>query len=346
MATCLLLSGCSVFPQEEAYQSAPTIPQYAQEEWEFAYVQRGDMVLTQSVVCTYVPVQTETLSFDVSGLYFDEIFVSTGDVVKKGQLLAQLDISSIQQDIEQCQLRVKKVDIQMASLEENRDLDLQRLQLQNVDEAERKKLNDRYDLQKKALQDEKEIAQLELEECNSRIQKRQLRAKIDGMVSYVRSVKTGDRSVAGEKFIVIEDSVSSIFRAETKHWAAVKPGQTYEITVRSEVFEAVAASEAELGLPETSKEEGLPASVYFKLKDMTIPLEDGDRGVLELILDSRENVLMVPENAVAKINGKTIVYYQDANGLKVYKTVEVGLTGNGMTEIVSGLSEGDCVIAG
>jgi multidrug efflux pump subunit AcrA (membrane-fusion protein) len=68
--------------------------------------------------------------------------------------------------------------------------------------------------------------------------------------------------------------------------------------------------------------------------------------MLELVLDSRENVLMIPEAAVAKTNGKTIVYYQDENGLKVYKPVQIGLTAEGMTEIVSGLTEGECVIAG
>lgn len=55
---------------------------------------------------------------------------------------------------------------------------------------------------------------------------------------------------------------------------------------------------------------------------------------------------MVPDSAVTKIAGKTIVYYQDENGLKVYKTVEIGLSANGMTEIVSGLVPGECVIAG
>ena len=85
---------------------------------------------------------------------------------------------------------------------------------------------------------------------------------------------------------------------------------------------------------------------YLRLKDAALQLEEGDRGMLELVLDSRENVLMVPESAVVKTKGKTIVYYQDENGLKVYKTVEIGLTANGMTEIVSGLTEGECVIAG
>ena len=81
------------------------------------------------------------------------------------------------------------------------------------------------------------------------------------------------------------------------------------------------------------------------LKNPTFDLEDGDRGTLTLTLDSREDVLMVPESAVTTANGESIVYYQDAEGMKAYKPVETGLVANGMVEILSGLSEGESVIA-
>ena len=346
LACCLILSGCGLFPQEQTYQSAPTIPPYEREEWKFAYAQRGDMILTDSVICTYSPAQTETLSFSVSGLLYDEIFVSVGDSVKKGQLLAQLDLSGIREEIAQCQLQLEKVALQLDALEENKSLELQRQELLNADDDAVKQVNDRYALEEKALLDEQEIARMKLEECNDRIAARQLRANIDGTVTYVRSVKPGDRSAAGDRIVTVEDAVASVFKAETKHWAAVVPGNTYTVTIKNTPYEAVAVSEQELGIAETSKKEGVSAAVYLRLKDATEQLEDGDRGMLELTLDSREDVLMVPETAVAKTKGKTIVYYQDENGLKLYKTVEIGLTANGMTEIISGLAEGDRVIAG
>lgn len=346
MALCLVLSGCGVFPKEESYPSAPTIPAYTHEEWEFAYARRGDLVLTQSVICTYVPVQTETLSFSVSGLYYDEIYVRAGDSVQKGQLLAQLDISAIEQEIGLCQLQLKKVELQLNALEENRTLELQRLELLGADKTAIKQVNDRYDLQRSALQDEKDIVQLKLEECSRQIKDRQLRAAISGTVTYARTVKPGDRSVSGERVLVIEDSAASVFKADTRYWSSVVPGDPYIITVNNVAYETVAVSEKELGIPETSKTEGISAPIYLKLVGMASQLADGDRGMLELVLDKREDVLMVPESAVTKTNGKTIVYYQDENGLKTYKTVEVGLTADGMTEILSGLTEGEQVIAG
>ena len=346
IAVLLLISGCGIFPQEQVYQSAPTLPPNAQEEWKVAYVQRGDMTLRQSVICTYVPVQSETLSFAVSGLLYEEIFVSAGDSVKKGQLLAQLDTSSIEQEMEDCQLQLKLVDLQLEALEENRTLELQRQQLLNADAATIQQVNAQFDLQKKALQDEKEIAQMTLEECKSRISARQLRANFDGTVTYARNIKPGDRSVAGDRVVTVEDSVASIFKAETKYWASVVPGESYTITIKNDSYRAVAVSEKELGIAETEKLEDVSAPVYLKLVDAAPQLEDGDRGMLELVLETREAVLMVPETAVAKAFGKTVVYYEDENGLKSYKNVEIGLTADGMTEILFGLTEGECVIAG
>lgn len=352
MILSLLLGGCGVFPREEVYQSAPTIPNYKGEEWKFAYAQRGNMTLTQSVVCTYVPVQTQTLDFSVSGLQYDEIFVSVGETVKKGQLLAQLDLTDVNREIAACQLALKQVELKMASLEENRGLELQRqkLMMQGSEAAEldaaQKKINDRYDLQKQALQDEMDITRMQLEECNKQIAARQLRAQIDGTATYVRTIKQGERSVAGERVIVIEDSMSSVFQAETKHWSSFVLGQEYAITVQEKTYVAVAVSEKELGLPETQKAEGFPATVYLKLQDKAVQLEEGDRGMLELEQDSRQNVIMIPETAVKETGTKTIVYYPDDNGLKAYKEVEVGLTANGMIEIISGIAEGECVIAG
>ena len=346
IAACMLLGGCGIFPQEQTYQSAPTLPSNSREEWKTAYVQRGDMALRQSVICVYVPVQTETMRFSVSGLMYDEILVQAGDQVKKGQLLAQLDISGVEQEIADCQLQGKLLDLQLEALEENRRLELQRQQLLNADEAAIQQINDQYDLQKKAFQDEKDIAQMKLEECQERIRSRQLRAQFDGTVTYARSVKPGDRSVAGDRVVTIENSVSSIFKAETKYWESVVPGEEYVITIKDENYRAVAVSEKELGIAQTEKLEGVSAPVYLRLKDTALQLEDGDRGMLELVLDTREDVLMVPETAVAKLQGKNVVYYQDENGLKVYKTVEIGLTADGMTEILSGLAEGECVIAG
>jgi len=210
--------------------------------------------------------------------------------------------------------------------------------------AEAAEWAEQYDAQEKALLDEVTITELQIAEYEDQVAKRQLRAGISGTITYVRKVKNGERSVAGDRFISIADATLSIFRAETELWDRFEPGQECVITVRKVDYEAVVASEAELGLPETEKVQGEREYVYLKLKNPTFDLEDGDRGTLTLVLDSREDVLIVPASAVSSANGQKIVYYQNEEGMKAYKPVETGLEANKMVEIISGLEEGESVI--
>ena len=85
--------------------------------------------------------------------------------------------------------------------------------------------------------------------------------------------------------------------------------------------------------------------VYFKLTQPALDLEDNDRGTLELVLDRREDALLLPEKAVSMMGEKQVVYYLDEEGIRRFREVTTGLAANGQIEILSGLNEGDEVIA-
>ena len=349
---CLALAGCDLLPAEEVFSTAPLLKEYQREEFSQALCERGDIVLTRSISCTYVPVRTEGLKYMVGGLRYDAFYVSAGDQVVEGQLLAQLDLSDIEQNISASQLRLDRLELQAVHLEQDRDLALDRCRIANaaagakaLDEA-LEEVQERFDLQAETLQENISIERMRLTRYQNQLAQRQLRAPMDGTVTYVRGVRPGDVSVLGDRVITVADSTMSLFRAETEYWDMLEPGQIVEIISSKVAYEAQVVTEAELGLPETEHVPGEKAKVYFALTEPTFDLEDNDRGALTIVLDSREDVLMVPEKAVATINGETIVYYQDEEGMKAYKPVTVGLTANGMTEIVSGLDEGELVIDG
>lgn len=348
--TCMLTTSCSLLPEEETFSTAPLIREYEREEFKLAYAERGDMVLTEKISCTYMPVQTEILRYEVGGIYFDEVFVEVGDSVEVGQLLAQLNLSGIEENIESSRQQIKKLNIRIAALEENRSLALERKRIQmkgstssDIEEALRE-INKQYDSDLQALEDSLYLNEIQLAEYEEQLSQRQLRAGIAGTVTYIRSVSSGELSVAGERFITVADSTMSLFRADTKYWNLFEPGQEYSITVNKKEYEAIVVSEEELGLKPTEKVEGESAYVYLKLKNPAFDLEDGERGTLTIVLDSREDVLKVPQSAVTSANGEYIVYYQDEEGMKTYKPVEIGLEAEKMVEIISGLDEGESVI--
>ena len=75
-------------------------------------------------------------------------------------------------------------------------------------------------------------------------------------------------------------------------------------------------------------------------------LEENDKGTFELVLDTRTDVLTLPEKTVSMMGDKQVVYYLDEEGIRRYCEVQTGLAANKIVEILSGLEEGDSVIVG
>jgi len=59
--------------------------------------------------------------------------------------------------------------------------------------------------------------------------------------------------------------------------------------------------------------------------------------------DSRENTIVIPTQAIQSNDGVQYVYVVEDNAA-VYTEVTTGLVGNGVTEILSGLEEGDALV--
>jgi macrolide-specific efflux system membrane fusion protein len=65
---------------------------------------------------------------------------------------------------------------------------------------------------------------------------------------------------------------------------------------------------------------------------------------VRIIYESRANVLTVPSAAVTTSNGVSTVIVVASDGTQTRRQVTVGETSGNLTEIVSGLSEGDVVL--
>jgi len=65
---------------------------------------------------------------------------------------------------------------------------------------------------------------------------------------------------------------------------------------------------------------------------------------VEILADSRENVITVPIEAIQKLKGEYLVTVKDASGNKNDVKVELGLATKDKVEITSGLSEGDIIV--
>ncbi|MBR6571126.1 MAG: efflux RND transporter periplasmic adaptor subunit [Clostridia bacterium] len=351
LLTACMLSSCALLPQEEAVRTAPMVHAYERPAYETVTVERGDLIQTAKVSCSYVPVQSVSLSFSLDDEYIDRFMVSAGDSVSKGQLLAQLQLGDLETRIKNAENEIKVLQLQLEYEDQLYNLEQKRLAITTMQmDADQKreaieKAQESYQSAVRALEDSLLLKQLSLDALVQELEQRQIRAPFAGTVTRVARFEEGDRSEFGISVITLVDSTRSIFRASTEYWDRFSEGDVCEINVLKNAYQAAVTTEAELGLEPQQRVEGKKSYVYFALMQPSFELKDGDNGTVTIVLDERLGVLHVPAKAVAMMDDQPIVYYLREDGMKACKPVQVGVTINGRTEILSGVEEGEQLVA-
>ena len=112
----LSLSGCGLLPKEEELPTAPILVEVETEEYTVAKVARGDVRITEIVRANYVPSASEKLAFRVGDEVVEKVYVQMGDVVKAGDVLAELDVSRQKDQLRQQQDRIDSLYLQLESM--------------------------------------------------------------------------------------------------------------------------------------------------------------------------------------------------------------------------------------
>ncbi|MBQ5770956.1 MAG: efflux RND transporter periplasmic adaptor subunit [Clostridia bacterium] len=353
--TCLvmlvLLTGCSLLPKEEIRRNAPLLVETESEKFKLSYVTRGDLKVTSRVSCTYVPIQKINMTFGVSGEYIDEIYIQVGDIVKKGQVLGQLRMDGVEETIKDLNFSIDSAKLSIEQLNENRVLEIERTKLVHASDPEKmqKSLDEiekNYALSIKTQQDAIFLYEMELQSAYELKRKRQLISPIDGTITYVRKYTESSVSDENERAATVVDTTMSLFSASSDKWDLFSVGDTYTITCKKTEYEATVIDPYAYGIDPGKREIGTRANVYLTLSTPSLKLEDNDKGTLELVLDSRTDVLIVHEDAISSADGEAIAYILGKDGMKTYKKVKVGLKAGKYYEVLEGLEEGEEVIVG
>ena len=146
----------------------------------------------------------------------------------------------------------------------------------------------------------------------------------------------GDGGVELEVY-VSEADIADIELGDTAH-------VTFDAFDKSQVFTATVVR---MAIGETLRE-GVPA--YKTVLHITSNSQNASRMLsgmtadIDILTDAREDVLLVPTRSILQTPGRTFVRIWDGNEV-VERDVDAGLKGSdGMTEIVSGLREGEEII--
>lgn len=120
-------------------------------------------------------------------------------------------------------------------------------------------------------------------------------------------------------------------------------GQRAQITLSAMEDRNFNASLTAIGGESKTSQGVVTYPIYLALETYNPLFRPGMSADVLVQLVYRPNVLAVPDAAIVERRGKTMVQVQE-NGATSYVEVEVGEKGNGYTEIVSGLTEGQTIV--
>ena len=178
--------------------------------------------------------------------------------------------------------------------------------------------------------------------AQARFEKMRIRAPFSGIVG-IRNVSVGDYVKEGQELVNIEDigTLKIDFRLPESYLNQLKPGQSLEVSsdaMPGQVFPALL--DAINPLVEAG---GRAISLRAHLPNGDARLRPGMFVRVRLIFAQRNNVLLIPEQAVVP-DSKVPYVYRVVDGQAKRTPIKTGLRRDGQVEVVEGLSAGEQVV--
>ena len=338
------LSSCAILPTEDEPLAAPLLKPYERRQYTLVAARRDDLVQTKTISCRCRPIREETYSFPVGGIYVGAAYVSVGDYVNAGDMLAELDRKDILAQVEEAKLAVKRQEYELELAEDDSSIRREEYALKSQWQGKPAEYAEHYE---KAYADyefgityaEKklEIAESKLDILQEMADERVIYATIDGVVSYAQRFSPGDRSVADEKAYTVSDASELIYSVSGDDAQYFTPGEIYSMKVSKSYIDMLAVSPEEFG--ELAPNDLV---IYFVPVDLTEGL--ASYGYIVVETKRRDNALYLPASAIIQVGDDKVVYRVGESGFRELTPVETGVTISGKTEILAGLTEGDEVI--
>ena len=338
LLSLLLLSGCFLTPNAAPVPAPPTFFAPEPEPFVTVPVTRGDIILDAVILARYVPTRVVNHYFELSGVPILGIFVSVGDEVVQGDIIAALDIPEIQAELEYLNRRRARLVLESALLSERQALEYR---LKPDSPAAEQLAAAVSDMRLELETLDRLIAHVsELNEA------RYLRAVMDGIVSFSHRFDENMYSTSGRTVVGISVFISSSFVVQGTWAIGMYPGDQVEVDFGGELFTMKVVDPYETRLHELERPAPEVTSAYLEFVGVRPDIYfDADTvGSIHILIDQAIDVLVIPSAALRQVEDRSFVYVLDENGLRAIRHVATGIEDDSYVEIMSGLTEGELII--
>lgn len=305
-----------------------------------------------------------------------ELHVDEADRVAKGQLVITLDPKTYQAQVDQAEARVRIQEIAierqrllLENLEERFQRQRALYQSKLVDEDSFEALENELALARvdlRSLQESLSQARAALDQAEELLGKTRIRSPIDGIVIQVdvkvgETVIAGTTNIPGSQMMVIADPSESLteVRVDEADIALVRESQGADIFAAA--FPDTALSGTVQSIASVAQQTPGQQSLSFLVKILldeqdVMEIRPGMSVRAEIYTETTEQTLAVPVQAVLydeeldddtpNREGDQPYVYVIEDGKAVRKDIKTGISSDSDIEVLTGIAEGERVIAG
>ncbi|MDB9528282.1 efflux RND transporter periplasmic adaptor subunit [Oscillatoria sp. CS-180] len=307
-----------------------------------------------------------------SDVTVQEVLVEERERVSQGQVLLELRDRRLQQQLDDqlVQNQINQLDLQRqqevlqerltrltdaeSRLQDSAELleqgyiseDDFRIDRRSLEEAQSEVRNAEVEVTKAELrvrQDDINTANLQVQ-----LEDNQIVAPIDAIVLKV-DVKPGDGVQREGRLLSIGDPTQETIRLQmtTLNAANVGIGMPVRVSVigpNPDIFEGRIQRVSPQAVTDQNNSEQSTVEAEAVLNEPSNSLIPGSAVSVDVVLEERQNVLVIPVTALQRDAGNPYVWVKDAEGLAQQREVTVGLETLETIEILSGLQEGDEIV--
>lgn len=345
----VFLTGCQ---NGQAYGIEPVKKtQYQKAEYQSVEVKRGDINPTIQLKLKARLADQVKYTIDITDAEVEEVYVSAGEHVKKGQLLVSFKSEKTQKAIDEYSAEVEEKQLLLDHYTRMSLYDLQPrdyikkekkeypLYQQQEDEiiAEKDKEDTMrkyvdYSLTLEQLEEDVKVASLFLQEERRKLEKCQLKAEEDGVITYISKALLSGYAEPGS-LLLTETCGENTYEAFTEDDYAFQIDDVYQAQRAGLVYDMrVDAIEEEVG--------GKRAIVFAPDETLLNPPE-GDTLDMTITKETLKNVVYVEKGAVHSKDDQTFVYVITPEGFLDPVYVQTGEVVDDLVVIKNGLSGGE-----
>jgi HlyD family secretion protein len=350
-----------------------------------AEVQRGDISITVTATGALEAVTTVQVGSQVSGTIL-ALYADFNDLVKKGQIIAQLDPTFLKAQVAQAQADLEKAKASAELSKKDYERTLSLFDKNMVSESDKEVSLTNYELAKA----QEKSAQASLDRVNTNLDYATIVSPINGVI-ISRNVDVGQTVAASLQAPTLFTIAQDLTRMQVKtsvdeaDIGSVREGQEVIFTVDAYPEQSFKGTVKQVRLSPEVVQNVVSYDVIIEVSNPDLLLKPGMTANVTILIDQRLDVLKVPSGALrfrpamerkksssargasvmarnpsspdtggAKSNsagfkkaGQNVVWILDSQGKPKPVPVQVGISDGTFTQIISdNLKEGDKVITG